>query len=192
MRTRASNRTGTGTMVQDKDRELWAAIDAQRIRVAELLEGLSDEEWEHPSLCAAWTVREVAAHLALQQLTPPRMFKVLVQNPGGLNTIIRKAAIRKALEPKENFAVEIRAMVGSRIHNVGVTPKETLTDILVHGQDIAAPLGRDLEMPVEPTRWAADRVWSRRRTIDTDSVTRLTLKEWWGRFSSLTTLTTLS
>lgn len=182
MRTRASNRTGTGTMVQDKDRELWAAIDAQRIRVAELLEGLSDEEWEHPSLCAAWTVREVAAHLALQQLTPPRMFKVLVQNPGGLNTIIRKAAIRKALEPKENFAVEIRAMVGSRIHNVGVTPKETLTDILVHGQDIAAPLGRDLEMPVEPTRWAADRVWSRRRTIDTDSVTGLTLKEWWDGF----------
>ena len=33
-------------------------------------------------------------------------------------------------------------MVGSRRHNVGVTPYETLIDIVVHGQDIAVPLGR--------------------------------------------------
>jgi len=33
-----------------------------------LLEQLSDEEWRQPSLCAGWTVRDVAAHLTLQQL----------------------------------------------------------------------------------------------------------------------------
>jgi hypothetical protein len=40
------------------DREdVWRAIDDQRRRLVELLEDLSDEEWEHPSLCEGWTVR---------------------------------------------------------------------------------------------------------------------------------------
>ena len=42
-------------------------------------------------------------------------------------------------------------MVGSRRHNVGLTSLETLTDILVHGQDIAIPLRRELEMPTDAT-----------------------------------------
>ena len=43
------------------------AIDDQRARTAGLLEGLSTEQWDHPSLCDGWTVRHVAAHLTLQQ-----------------------------------------------------------------------------------------------------------------------------
>jgi uncharacterized protein (TIGR03083 family) len=50
------------------DDEIWAAIDAHRLRTAELLERLSDDEWCHPSLCDGWTVRDVAAHLTLQQI----------------------------------------------------------------------------------------------------------------------------
>jgi hypothetical protein len=43
------------------DDEVWAAIDLQRRRTADLLEQLSDEEWRQPSLCRGWTVRDVAA-----------------------------------------------------------------------------------------------------------------------------------
>ena len=48
--------------------QVWQVIDAQRMAVADLLEKLSDNEWQQPSLCAGWTVRDVAAHLTLQQL----------------------------------------------------------------------------------------------------------------------------
>ena len=50
------------------DDEVWAVIDLQRGRTADLLEQLSDEEWRQPSLCEGWAVRDVAAHLTLQQI----------------------------------------------------------------------------------------------------------------------------
>jgi uncharacterized damage-inducible protein DinB len=45
---------------------VWTAIDNQRRRLAEMLEDHSEQEWDHPSLCRGWTVRQVAAHVALQ------------------------------------------------------------------------------------------------------------------------------
>jgi len=50
------------------DTEVWSAIDDQRRRTADLLEQLSEGEWRHASLCPGWTVRDVAAHLTLQEL----------------------------------------------------------------------------------------------------------------------------
>jgi uncharacterized protein (TIGR03083 family) len=46
--------------------------------------------------------------------------------------------------------------------NAGVTCRETLIDILVHGQDIAVPLGRRHDMPPEAAAIAAIRLWSMR------------------------------
>ena len=59
---------------------------------------------------------------------------------------------------------EIRAGIGSRRHNAFVTPLETLTDILVHSQDIAVPLGLHLEMRPAPCALAATRRWDTRGT----------------------------
>lgn len=140
----------------------WHAIDAQRVRVADLLDGVTGDEWQTPSLCAGWTVRDVAAHLTLQQLGL-REAVGLFRTPGSLNTMIREAARRKAAtRSPASLVAEIRAMVGSRRHNVGVTPGETLIDILVHGLDIAVPLGRDLEIPTDAAAAAATRMWTMR------------------------------
>ena len=51
----------------DRD-EVWRAIDAERISLADLLDSLGEREWETPSLCAGWRVRDVAAHLTLAQI----------------------------------------------------------------------------------------------------------------------------
>lgn len=45
-----------------------------------------------------------------------------------------------------------------------MTPLETLTDILVHSQDIALPLGLGLEMSPGPCVLAATRRWDMRRS----------------------------
>jgi len=79
---------------------------------------------------------------------------------GSINRMIRVTAQHRAELPVDQLIARIRATVGSRRHNIGVTNLETLTDILVHCQDIAIPLHRDLEMPVAPTAAAATRVWS--------------------------------
>ena len=141
------------------DVQLWAAIDAQRVRTADLLEGLTPKEWNRPSLCDGWTVRDVAAHLTLQQMTIMSVLLAALRHPGGVNHIINASARDRAKLPPDQIIAEIRGMVGSRRHNVGLTPLETLIDIVVHGQDIAVPSGRKLDVPAEVAATAASRMW---------------------------------
>jgi uncharacterized protein (TIGR03083 family) len=139
--------------------EGWAAIDAQRLRVVALLEQLTDDEWRRPSLCDGWTVRDVAAHLTLQQLTIGQGLRALLRHRTGVNRLTLEMARDRAALPTVELIAGIRAMVGSRRHNVGVTFRETLVDITVHGLDIAVPLDRPLETDPAATRAVADRVW---------------------------------
>jgi uncharacterized protein (TIGR03083 family) len=141
------------------DDELWAAIDAQRLRTADLLATLTPADWSRRSLCEGWTVRDVAAHLTLQQLTLGDGIRTALRHPGRLNHMIQAAARDRSALPTEQIIAEIRRMVGSRRHNVGVTPLETLIDIVVHGQDMAIPLGRSLPVPAAVASTAASRVW---------------------------------
>jgi uncharacterized protein (TIGR03083 family) len=142
------------------DDEIWAAIDAHRLRTAELLDSLADMEWRHKSLCEGWTVEDVAAHLTMQQIGLREVLLGAVRHPGGMNRMIRQAAKRRARLPRRQIIAEIRGMVGSRRHNIGVTCQETLIDILVHSQDIAMPLGRRLDVDPDAAAVAATRVWS--------------------------------
>lgn len=141
--------------------EVWATIDAERTSLADLLDTLSPEEWSTPSLCGGWTVREVVAHLSLAQIPPPRVVVEMARYRGNFNRMIRETALREAAaRPPGELTQRVRNMVGSRRHVIGVTRLEPLIDILVHGQDIAIPLGRTRPMPVDAAAAAADRVWS--------------------------------
>jgi uncharacterized protein (TIGR03083 family) len=149
---------------------VWGAIDEQRSRTADLLEGLPAVQWEHPSLCEGWTVRHVAAHLTLQQQRVRDLATFIARHPRmlrrvTLNATIHHSAVLQAQDlTDQEMIARIRAGVGSRRHNSFVTPWETLTDILVHSQDIAIPL--DLELPIRPAAGAlaATRRWDTRHT----------------------------
>jgi uncharacterized protein (TIGR03083 family) len=143
--------------------DVWTAIDDQRRALVRLLEHLPEEEWRRPSLCDGWTVRQVAAHLALQN-TPwsamPRAVLDLIRR-GGMNGAIHAMACRHAELPVEVIVGEIRDRIGVWRPLPAVTFRETAIDYLVHGQDIAVPLGQTLPMPPGLAVLAADRVWSR-------------------------------
>ncbi|GIF99987.1 maleylpyruvate isomerase family mycothiol-dependent enzyme [Catellatospora citrea] len=143
----------------DRD-QVWQAIDAQRQAAADLLAQLSEDDWRQPSLCAGWTVRDVAAHLTLQQIGLRDVLRELPRvRLRGMNRQILDMARRHAKLPTAELVARIRAMIGSRRHNLGVTPLETLIDILVHSQDIAVPLGRRLALDPAAAAVAATRVW---------------------------------
>ena len=153
----------TTTPAQLDQDGVWAAIDAHRRRLADLLAQLSGAEWQHPSLCAGWTVRDVAAHLTLQQIRLGEALGMMLRAPGSINRMIDHAARRQAAAlTTTEITARIRGMVGSRRHNVGTTHLETLIDALVHSQDIAIPLGRRLDLPVDAAATAASRAWSMR------------------------------
>jgi uncharacterized protein (TIGR03083 family) len=152
------SRAGGGTRM-DRD-EVWRAIDAERVSLADLLDSLGEQEWETPSLCAGWRVRDVAAHLTLAQMRPLPAVVAALRARGNFNRMIHDTAVRQARRlPAEEYAPRLRAMAGSRRKAPGVSHLEPLIDVLVHGQDIAIPLGRPRPMPARAAAAAADRVW---------------------------------
>lgn len=158
------------TMTQAQADAVWAAIDDQRGRTADLLDRLTPEQWEHPSLCRGWTVRHVAAHLTLQQQGFRDVAGFVARHPRTLRretlnaTIHDSAVIQAQVLSTPEIVSRVRDMIGSRRHNFFVTPLETLTDILVHSQDIAVPLGLDLAMRPHGSALAATRRWDTRGT----------------------------
>jgi uncharacterized protein (TIGR03083 family) len=139
---------------------VWTAIDRERLDLADLLDGLTDAERDTPSLCDGWRVRDVAAHLALAHTGTARGSVELIRARGSMPRMIHDSAVRHAVVPPAQVAAEIRAMAGSRRTAPGISHLEPLLDILVHGQDIAVPLGRERSMPVEAATTAATRVWT--------------------------------
>jgi uncharacterized protein (TIGR03083 family) len=140
--------------------EVWAAIDEERRSLCTLLEDLAADEWAHPSLCAGWQVRDVAAHLALAQTGAARAAVEFVRAGGSFDRMVAGTARRHADVPTAELIAEIREMIGSRRTAPAVSHLEPLLDLLVHGQDIAVPLGRERAMPVHAAATAATRAWT--------------------------------
>lgn len=47
------------------DSALFEETIRQRTGLVEVLGGLSEAEWDKPSLCAGWRIREVVAHITM-------------------------------------------------------------------------------------------------------------------------------
>jgi uncharacterized protein (TIGR03083 family) len=140
--------------------EVWRAIDQQRAELADLMESFTEADWETPSLCEGWRVREVAAHLTLAHTTFRQALGPSIRAHGSFNRMIYQTAIRQAERPVEDYPVLLRAMIGSRRKAPFISDLEPLLDQLVHGQDMVVPLGHAREMPAEAAATAAQRGWS--------------------------------
>ena len=143
--------------------QIWRAVDTQRASLCDLLADLTDDEWRQPSLCTEWTVRDVAAHLSMQQLGVRDLVGFMRKWRGSTDaTIAHVARLRAAELTTSEIIAGIRGMIGSRRHTLGVTRLEVLCDNLVHSHDIAHPLGRHLDLPAEAAAVCASRVLSMR------------------------------
>jgi uncharacterized protein (TIGR03083 family) len=84
-----------------------------------------------------------------------------VRARGRFDRMIRDTALRHAAgTSRARVVADIRGMAGSRRRAPGVTHLEPLVDVLVHGQDIALPLGRPHPVPAGAAATAATRIWT--------------------------------
>ncbi|WP_256668372.1 maleylpyruvate isomerase family mycothiol-dependent enzyme [Nocardia cyriacigeorgica] len=118
-------------------------LAAERAQLVELLRDLSDAEWESPSLCAGWRVRDVVGHLLQDTYSPLGYAAVVVKSLGSVdktnNAIVTTSAALST-------AQLIDAMAGAgRLSKYA--PTLMLADLMVHQQDIRRPLGRSREIP---------------------------------------------
>lgn len=132
--------------------EVLRWVEAERLSFADLLDDLADDEWGKDSLCAGWTVLDVAAHLTLSTRTTLGMVVWgAIKARGSFDRMEADLARKRATQfTRAELIEQIRATAGSDRHTPGSSLLDCLLDALVHGQDIARPLGRPRPMPLEP------------------------------------------
>ena len=142
---------------------IWRHVDTERSALADLLEQLPEDAWRTPSLCAGWTVRDVAAHLTHSHVGVRDLLGIAVRSGFRYTAAVRDAALRSPLD-HEQIVSTLRGFVGSRRTVPGLSEREPLLDVLVHTQDICVPLGIDHPMPRDAAVVSLERViwWSRR------------------------------
>jgi uncharacterized protein (TIGR03083 family) len=140
------------------DEQTWTLIDEQRCDLADFLDTLTPEQWETPSLCPGWTVRQVAAHVTQSTTNWGRLTFELVRSGMRFNALTLRMG-RNDQRPPHEITAAMRAMVGVRRRPPGTAVADPLMDVLVHGQDIAVPLHVNRTMPVPAAVVAAERVW---------------------------------
>jgi uncharacterized protein (TIGR03083 family) len=136
--------------------QIFAMIAEQRRAVADLMDGLSAEQWATPSLCAGWTVREVAAHLVMPfELSTPQFIGRLLRHRFDFNAMTNNFAT-KDQRPGADLAKVLRANAEHRFVPPNFPPQAPLTDIVTHSLDMFRPLGIERDVPSATLRTILD------------------------------------
>ncbi|MFF8610703.1 maleylpyruvate isomerase family mycothiol-dependent enzyme [Streptomyces sp. NPDC015346] len=135
-----------------------AWIAAERHELADLLDGLGDDQWDEPSLCAGWRVREVAAHMSMGfRLSLPATLGELARAQGNLHRMTDRVARRDAAV---RSTAELAAFLREGAHHPWRPPIGGYTAALghdvVHGLDITVALGLDRRVPKDRLRLLLD------------------------------------
>ena len=124
-------------------------IHSERRRAVSMLEGLTSEQWDHPSLCAGWSVRLAAAHLmASGEQTTSAFVWGLVRHGFRFNVMIDDDAHRLGrLEP--SVIIERLRARTTTTNRPPAPVVAMLGEVVVHSNDIRYALGLDDDTAVE-------------------------------------------
>jgi uncharacterized protein (TIGR03083 family) len=157
-------------------RELREAVAAERGEQADLLAGLRPDQWDAPTLCEGWRVREVVAHTTMPFRTSlGRTLLELARARGDVNRMADRCARRDAARLS---AAELVASLRDNVDHPWTPPgggdRGALSHDVIHGLDITVGLGLDRRVP--PGRVALVLAGLTRRNIaffgaDLDGVT---------------------
>lgn len=125
----------------DED-EAWGVLEAERLAFADLLDGLSAEQWQTQSLCESWTVAGVTTHMMVGQTgSLPRFLTAMVRARGRFARANEVLVERKLDRPTSAIVADLRDHAGHRFSPPGLDWRAPLTDFLVHRLDVCVPLG---------------------------------------------------
>ncbi|MGH3736476.1 MAG: maleylpyruvate isomerase family mycothiol-dependent enzyme [Micromonosporaceae bacterium] len=130
--------------------DLMALATQERTELAEFLATLSPEQWDAPTLCSEWRVRDVVAHMfSYEELDRRGTFLRFAKGwfwPGRVNQVgVEEYATRT---PRELLTL-VRANLRPRGLTAGFGGMIALVDGTIHHQDIRRPLGMPREIPAE-------------------------------------------
>ncbi|MEZ0070206.1 uncharacterized protein (TIGR03083 family) [Streptacidiphilus sp. MAP12-20] len=144
--------------------ELQAQTHAERERLAALLADLTEAQWDAPSLCAGWRVREVVAHITMPFRTgTPSFVAGMIAAGFSFNRYADRVARRDAARmTSDELLGTLRDNVRHPWQPPGGGPAAALSHDVIHGLDITEPLGLP---PAPPERIAVVLEHSRPRAL---------------------------
>ena len=119
----------------------WPLIRAERVALIADLESLTDPQWSTQSLCAAWTVRDVLAHMTTTaKMTPGRFFGKFAGSGFQFNAMNAKGVQEEQGATPADALAGFKSVVDRTTSPPG--PIDAMVaEVVIHGEDIRRPLG---------------------------------------------------
>ncbi len=122
----------------------------ERTELAEFLATLTPQQWDTPSLCEGWRIRDVVAHMiTYDQLTVGGLVGLMAS--GALN--VHRANAVGVAAARERTPQQLLAALNDHLQPRGITAAFGgmigFVDGLVHHQDIRRPLGQLRKIPAD-------------------------------------------
>ena len=126
----------------------------EREEFADMLAGLKPDQWDAPTLCERWRVRDVVAHvISYDELSPAKLVQRFAK---GMLSVNRTNAVGVA-DYADRSPEQLIGLIRSHAEPSGLTAgfggMIALTDGMIHQQDIRRPL--DLPRVIAPERLTA-------------------------------------
>jgi uncharacterized protein (TIGR03083 family) len=136
--------------------DIWTTIAAERGALADDLANLTPAQWDTPSLCGGWTVRDIVAHMSTTaSMTPPKFLLGMAKAGFNFDRFANgQIAKHRGPDPAATLS-EFRSLRDSTSAPPG--PKTSwLGEVLVHGEDARRPLGIRHTYPPDAVRQVVD------------------------------------
>jgi uncharacterized protein (TIGR03083 family) len=127
--------------------EIGDAVRDEMLDLAERLAELDDEQWNSPSLCAEWRVRDVLAHViagAEGAFGVGWVLSSMLRHGFNYNRWVAADGQRRGQQDPE---VVLKALRHAAANPTGTRPVRSLMHVLIHGQDMCRPLGISRDLP---------------------------------------------
>jgi uncharacterized protein (TIGR03083 family) len=136
--------------------DIWSMVAAERGALADDLAGISDAQWQTPSLCEGWSVRDVLAHLTAMASLNLLTFAVgMAAGRFDFHRVSDQQILKHLGRTPADTLEEFRTVQHSRAGPPGKKVGR-LAEVLIHAEDIRRPLGIEHGYPVEGARQVAD------------------------------------
>jgi uncharacterized protein (TIGR03083 family) len=143
--------------------DIWEQIITIRESFADRAESFTEAQWDTPSLCASWRVRDVAAHTIVpEKFSLVRGLPQMLRAGFNLNRMLAEDAVRRGSAPIPELLVAYREGIPRQSLPPGRTALNLLTDLVIHCQDMFRPLGLTYPYPSEVLLSVADTIYNDR------------------------------
>lgn len=139
------------------DLQAWVAPTYDGL--ADLLASAPAETWDAPSLCEAWQVRHVVAHVTMPaRLTPEQFGAEMAAAGGDFGVLSNRVAARDAALPAAEHLAHLRSPLLHGWQPPGGGSAGALSHAVIHSVDVTVALDRPAVAPVEAVTTVLDQL----------------------------------